>query len=198
MTTTSGTAASYDIRYSTSPITAGNWASATQATGEPAPAVAGTSQSLLIDNLTQNTTYYFAIKTSDEVPNTSGLSNVVSGQTLPDTIAPGAVTSLTVTKAKSSALRLAWIASGDDGADGTATSYDVRYSTSADHRGQLGLCHAGDRRTGRGAARLPPQHVDQRACLPAPPTTSASRPSTRYPMPRCSPLCPRRRRRPRC
>ena len=98
-------------------------------TGEPAPADAGTSQSLVIDNLTQNTTYYFAIKTSDERPNTSGLSNVASGQTLPDTIAPGAVTSLTITKAKSSALRLAWIASGDDGDDGTATSYDIRYRT---------------------------------------------------------------------
>ena len=48
-----GTANSYDIRYSTSPINAGNWAAATQVTGEPAPAAAGTSQSLLIDNLTK-------------------------------------------------------------------------------------------------------------------------------------------------
>ena len=125
----SGTANSYDIRYSTSPINAGNWDAATQATGEPAPAAAGTSQSLVIDNLNQNTTYYFAMKTSDEVPNTSGLSNVASGQVLADTTAPGAVTSLTVTKTKSSALRLAWIASGDDGAERTATSYDVRYRT---------------------------------------------------------------------
>ena len=69
------------------------------------------------------------MKTSDEVPNTSGLSNVASGQVLADTIAPGAVTSLAVTKTKSSALRLAWIASGDDGAERTATSYDVRYRT---------------------------------------------------------------------
>ena len=112
-----GTATSYDIRYSTSAINAGNWDAATQVTGEPAPTAAGTSQSLVIDNLKQNTTYYFAMKTSDEVPNTSGLSNVASGQVLADTIAPGAVTSLAVTKTKSSALRLAWIASGDDGAD---------------------------------------------------------------------------------
>ena len=33
-----GTAASYDIRYSTSTIDDGNWASATQVAGEPTPA----------------------------------------------------------------------------------------------------------------------------------------------------------------
>ena len=171
---------------------------ATQVTNEPAPTAGGTSQSLVIDNLTQNTTYYFAIKTSDEVPNTSGLSNVASGQTLADTTAPGAVTSLTVTKTKSSTLRLAWIASGDDGAD--AHGHQLRRPLShrrGGHRGQLGVLHPGDRRTGRGAARLPPQHVDHAACRPAPPTTSASRPSTRCPMPRRSPRRPRRRRRPR-
>ena len=36
-----GTAASYDIRYSTAAITEANWAAATQVTGEPAPAVGG-------------------------------------------------------------------------------------------------------------------------------------------------------------
>ena len=37
---TTGTATSYDVRYSTvGPITDGNWASATPATGEPAPSI---------------------------------------------------------------------------------------------------------------------------------------------------------------
>lgn len=73
-----GTATSYDIRYSTSTITEGNWASATQATGEPTPSVAGSSESMTVSGLSESTTYYFAIKTSDEVPNTSGISNVPS------------------------------------------------------------------------------------------------------------------------
>ncbi|MBO9610517.1 MAG: fibronectin type III domain-containing protein [Paenibacillaceae bacterium] len=76
-----GTAASYDIRYNTSTIDAGNWASSTQASGEPAPAAAGTGQTMMVTGLGANTTYYFAMKTRDEVPNESALSNVVSKAT---------------------------------------------------------------------------------------------------------------------
>ncbi|MCD9025942.1 fibronectin type III domain-containing protein [Cohnella silvisoli] len=82
---TTGTAASYDIRYSTSAITSGTWATATQVTGEPAPAAAGTAQSLTVNGLAASTTYYFALKTKDEVPNESGLSNVVSKATTAST-----------------------------------------------------------------------------------------------------------------
>ena len=94
---TTGTAASYDIRYSTSPITAANWASATPATGEPAPAVAGTVQTLTLSGLQGSQIYYVAMKTSDASGNLSGLSNVVSGTTL-DVIAPAAVRNLTVSR----------------------------------------------------------------------------------------------------
>lgn len=77
-----GTATSYDIRYSTSLITEENWSSATQATGEPTLSVAGTTESFTISGLAAETIYYVAIKTSDEVPNESALSNVVGTQTL--------------------------------------------------------------------------------------------------------------------
>ena len=73
-----GTATSYDLRYSTSLITAGNFDSATQVTGEPAPQPAGTSQSKVVSGLSPSTLYYFALKTSDEVPNASAMSNVPS------------------------------------------------------------------------------------------------------------------------
>ncbi|SDX58019.1 discoidin domain-containing protein [Paenibacillus sp. CF384] len=73
-----GTASSYDIRYSTSTITTANWGSATQVSGEPMPAASGTSQSMSITGLTASTTYYFAIRTNDEVPNLSALSNIAS------------------------------------------------------------------------------------------------------------------------
>jgi hypothetical protein len=78
-----GTATTYDIRYSTAAITAGNFASATAVTGVPTPTAAGTSQSVTVSGLTPNTPYYFAMKTADEVPNWSGISNVVSAPTLP-------------------------------------------------------------------------------------------------------------------
>ena len=79
---TSGTAAGYDIRYRTGgAVNDSNWASATQVTGEPTPAAAGTNQSMTVSGLSANTTYYFAVKTSDEVPNTSAISNSPSGTT---------------------------------------------------------------------------------------------------------------------
>ena len=77
-----GTATSYDIRYRTGgTVNDSNWASATQVSGEPTPAVAGTNQSMVVSGLNASTTYYFAIKTSDEVPNTSAISNGPSGTT---------------------------------------------------------------------------------------------------------------------
>jgi len=84
----SGTATSYDLRHSTSSITSANWGSATPASGEPAPQIAGTSQSMTISGLSANTTYYFAIKTNDEANNVSGLSNVVSVTTESESAPP--------------------------------------------------------------------------------------------------------------
>ena len=88
-----GTAASYDIRYSTSAITSANWGSALQATGEPAPTAAGTTQNFTISGLSGSRTYYVAIKTTDDVGNVSVLSNVVNGTTS-DTVAPAPVRDL--------------------------------------------------------------------------------------------------------
>ncbi len=73
-----GTATTYDIRYSTSTITLVNWGSATQVASEPIPSVAGSAESITVSGLSASTLYYFAMKTSDEVPNESGLSNVPS------------------------------------------------------------------------------------------------------------------------
>lgn len=78
-----GTAATYDLRYSTSAITAANYASALQTSGELTPTAAGTSQSMTVSGLSAATTYYFALKASDEVLNTSAISNVASETTSP-------------------------------------------------------------------------------------------------------------------
>jgi len=74
-----GTASKYDIRYSTSPIAEGNWDDAIQCEGEPIPKPPGSSETFKITRLARGTTYYFALKTADEVPNWSPLSRVVSG-----------------------------------------------------------------------------------------------------------------------
>jgi len=76
-----GTASAYDIRYSTATISDANWGSASQCSGEPAPQVAGAGQTFTVPGLSPDTTYCFAMKTADEMPNWSGLSNVPSRKT---------------------------------------------------------------------------------------------------------------------
>ena len=82
-----GTAAEYDVRYPTSPIDSLNFSSATQVT-MTAPKPAGEAECLSISGLSSCTTYYFAVKTADEVPNWSKISNLPSCTTrctLPNT-----------------------------------------------------------------------------------------------------------------
>ena len=127
----SGTASQFDIRYSTSPITAANFLSATRfSTAVPAPAAPGTSQSAVVTGLSAATTYYFAIKTGDEVPNWANVSNVVSKTTAtaPDVIRPAAL-ALSASALNDTSVTLAWTATGDDSLTGTARSYDIRSST---------------------------------------------------------------------
>lgn len=88
-----GTAAVYDVRYSTSLITNANFNAAQQATGEPVPKAAGSTETFTVTGLQPNTAYYFAIKTADEAANWSGLSNVVN-KTTGDTVPPAAVADL--------------------------------------------------------------------------------------------------------
>ena len=81
-----GTASAYDVRYSTSAITALNWAQAAQASGEPSPAPAGTSESFTVTSLTPTTTYYFAIKAIDNMGNSSPLSDIATASTTGGTL----------------------------------------------------------------------------------------------------------------
>lgn len=124
-----GTAAQYDIRYSTATITAANWSSATLVTGEPAPLVAGSAQTFTVTGLTSSTTYYFALMTADEVPNWSGLSNVASGATSTETTPPSAIANLGAGSPTEHSIELSWSAPGDDAMAGTAAQYSIRYST---------------------------------------------------------------------
>ncbi len=78
---TSGTAASYDIRYSASTITDSNWSSAHQVNNEPDPKSSGNSESMQVTGLESGINYYFAIKAIDEGGNTSSLSNITNEKT---------------------------------------------------------------------------------------------------------------------
>lgn len=80
-----GTATSYDVRFRTDmPIlTDGDFATATQAAGEPAPQPAGSQETFTAGGLPPGTTHFFALKARDEAGNVSVLSNSPSGRTLP-------------------------------------------------------------------------------------------------------------------
>jgi len=72
-----GTADAYDLRWSYAGITAVTWEAATPAADLPAPAVSGTAQSASFD-VTGKATVSVALRTADEVPNWSDLSNVAT------------------------------------------------------------------------------------------------------------------------
>jgi hypothetical protein len=92
-----GTASAYDLRYSTSPIDATNFASATPIPA-PAPVPAGGAQTDVVQGLTPGATYYFALRTRDGMNNWSALSNVPQVATsATDTRPPAAIKDLTVT-----------------------------------------------------------------------------------------------------
>jgi hypothetical protein len=129
-----GAATTYDVRISTTAITDdATFAAASVAAGSiPSPSTPGTTDTMQITGLTASTTYFIAIKSSDEVPNASALSNVVSATTTtPDVTAPGQITTLATGAVTADSIVVSWTAVGDDGALGTASAYDFRYSTTA-------------------------------------------------------------------
>lgn len=124
-----GAATSYDVRYSTSAITSGNWASATQATGEPSPSPAGTTENMTVTGLAAATTYHFAVKSADDFSNISDLSNV------PDTTTDAANT-LTITEhriqAKDDVAGYTFTVANDDDSSATVLAFCSTVSPATD------------------------------------------------------------------
>ena len=127
---TAGIAKQYDLRYSTSPITASSFGSLPRWMATPVPVTPGGAQSATVTGLLPGTTYHFAIKAADEVPNWSLISNTIARTTLAtDLTRPAPVTTLEASAVAESSLILQWKAVGDDSLLGTASRYDLRYST---------------------------------------------------------------------
>lgn len=125
-----GQATYHDLRYSKESITDENWETAIPYPDADRPFAAGIFQGCQVFGLEPATRYYFAIKSADEAHNWSGISNVESGVTpgYSDSIAPSAISDLTVDSTSSFTITLSWTASGDDGMTGRASFYDARFS----------------------------------------------------------------------
>lgn len=77
-----GLVSEYEIRYSKANITESNFAEADLASANPVPVSPGSQQTAVVAGLESNTSYFFAVKAKDEVPNSSAMSNITSGTTL--------------------------------------------------------------------------------------------------------------------
>jgi hypothetical protein len=108
-----GQATRYDIRWSTAPITDANFGAATAVTGLPAPANSGSRQTLVVRGLSKGTTYYFALKTTDDAGNVSPLSNVVRWDWVYDTAPPAAPTGVATAGVSVSGVHLRWQANSE-------------------------------------------------------------------------------------
>lgn len=123
-----GTAASYDIRYHLEEIDETNWDAAQRFVWDTPPKPAGNPETVRVTSLDPVTTYYFAIKATDDESNTSGVSNCAYSTTLQEVTPPGFVADLEAVAVGEHDIRLTWTAPGDDGDEGTASQYDVRYA----------------------------------------------------------------------
>jgi len=84
----SGKATKYIIKYATYNITAANFDSITNVKERNVTVLGGNPDTETITGLAINTLYYFAIKTEDEVPNVSDISNIVTATTGKETLPP--------------------------------------------------------------------------------------------------------------
>jgi len=140
---TIGTAAQYDLRYSSMPFA--RWEEMVQATGEPGPRLAGERDTMTVLGLSSSTTYYFRIKAADHALNWSGESNLASRRTfgIGDSIPPASISDLSIGYASYDGILLTWTAVGDDGTQGKASQYDIRWTDRVgeewDQMGRLNL-----------------------------------------------------------
>jgi len=112
----------------------------------------GAKEGKAMTNLRTDTTYYFALRTRDEVPNQwSYVSNCATGTTR-DVTPPAKVTNLSAESGVSAgSVRLTWTAPGDDLAIGTATIYAIKYSPTLPFDWNTALTWRADRPVGGGA-----------------------------------------------
>lgn len=133
----SGTAARYEIHYSSLPIrTATDWAGSPSVLSPPSPSIGGTEERYTVSPLVHNTAYFFALKAADEVPNWGVISNTATARTeLAEGDPPAPVVDLRTGDLHHNSVELLWTASGDDGTEGVAALYDMRFYSSPINEG---------------------------------------------------------------
>jgi gliding motility-associated-like protein len=116
------------IHYSSTAISSPS-SSAAQLSLSTSGVYPGQTRSMVLTGLEDDTVYYFYAWTEDETGNISQYSNYGSTKTL-DLTAPSAMTSLDSTPGElEGRVILSWSAPGDNNTEGTASRYEIRWST---------------------------------------------------------------------
>jgi hypothetical protein len=128
---TTGKAEFYDIRYATFEIDESTWDQATLVDPSriPPPSESGKIETIVIMNLDSGTDYWFALKAVDDDDNVSALSNSATVRTKDEGFPPAEITDLKAVATGTLDYNLIFTSTGDDYNVGTATSFEVRYST---------------------------------------------------------------------
>ncbi len=123
-----GTVVIYDIRTSPNPITDSTWYADTRVTVPVQPLPAGSVQQLEVTGLVPLSVHHYAVRGVDDGGWTAPMGNDLEVTQPPDTTPPAAITDLTaIASALAYRATLTWTAPGDDGMEGKATAYQIRY-----------------------------------------------------------------------
>jgi hypothetical protein len=125
-----GRASSYDLRYSTAGVGADTlqwWSAASLAANVMRPSASGQVDSTTVQGLSPATTYYFVLRTYDEVGNVSGFSNVAVGTTDPGCPVPASMPSQFAAYVDSGAVLMTWLPTSDS----LATAFHIWRGTGA-------------------------------------------------------------------
>jgi len=119
---------SYMIKSSLEEITDANWDNAQNIIYEPAPQSPSSLEELLLEFTEPSGLLYFAIRSLDAAGNISQLSNSASAEATTDITAPAEITDLMAGTPGNTTIPLSWSAPGDNGIDGTASAYEIRFA----------------------------------------------------------------------
>jgi len=125
-----GRVAAYEVRFAPTPVTEATWEAATPLTVPGKTKPSGQRESVRVYGLEPERTFHLALRARDDAGKAGEVSNDVTVVMLVDTVPPGAVTSVKVQGLKFNAV-VTWTASGNDGKEGRASGYRVRYAEEA-------------------------------------------------------------------
>lgn len=117
----------YEIRYSAKQDFVKQWRRAKKIKHSLVPKEPGSTESIVVEELSPNKRYYFAVKFVDHTGESSNISNIAVAYTS-DTIPPKLVSDLTVQAMTKDSVTLVWTVERDDDWHDKPELYELRYS----------------------------------------------------------------------